>query len=78
MHLLISNVFLWLFELFNAYLLQATFGSMASQMREHLKEEEDTGLANTCHSCCIHAHTPCNTNSKTVSVLLTCVPKVCL
>eukprot|EP00891_Asterochloris_glomerata_P009236 jgi/Astpho2/9236/Aster-07191 len=25
--------------------LQETFGSMASQMREHLKEEEDTGLA---------------------------------
>ena len=31
-------------ELFKAYLLQATFGSMASQMREHLTEEEDTGL----------------------------------
>ena len=32
-------------ELLNACSLQATFGSMGSQMREHLKEEEDTGLA---------------------------------
>ena len=32
-------------ELFDACLLQASFGSMASQMREHLKEEDDTRLA---------------------------------
>ena len=32
-------------ELSNTCSLQATFGSTASQMREHLKEEEDIGLA---------------------------------
>ena len=32
-------------ELFSACLLQVTFGSMGSQMREHLTEEEDIGLA---------------------------------
>ena len=31
-------------ELFNACSPQVTFGSMGSQMREHLKEEEDIGL----------------------------------
>ena len=45
MQLLVRNVFILLLSFCDTCLLQETFGSMASQMREHLKEEEDTGLA---------------------------------
>ena len=45
LQLLVRNVFILLLSFCDTCLLQETFGSMASQMREHLKEEEDTGLA---------------------------------